>query len=123
MFFTSFGSLYSVDVKVSDDVQKTIDDVVGILNQVAVEKAETDKNKDIINLVLKVVPIGLSIGVLALTFMDQLFWEDAVSLLGIAVLALSIKNFCEKSAIPFAIPQMISNTNEDRVIFALIELL
>ena len=46
MFFTSFGSLYSVDVKVSDDVQKTIDDVVGILNQVAVEKAETVPSED-----------------------------------------------------------------------------
>ena len=41
MLFMSFGSLYSVDVKVSPDVQQMIDDVVDILNEVAVEKAET----------------------------------------------------------------------------------
>lgn len=40
MFFTSFGSLYSVDVKVSHDAQRAIDDVVDILNEVAVEKSE-----------------------------------------------------------------------------------
>ena len=64
-----------------------------LLQTNTVDKAANDKNKDIVNLVLKVLPIGLSIGVLVLTFMNQLTCEDAVSLLGIAVLALSVKDF------------------------------
>ena len=42
----SFGSLYSVDVKVSPDVQEKIDDIVDVLNKVAVEKPEASESTD-----------------------------------------------------------------------------
>lgn len=67
-----------------------------LLQASTAEKVDSDEKKDIIDLVLKVLPLGLSIGIIALTFIDQLYWEDAVSLLGIAVLALSVKGFREK---------------------------
>lgn len=40
MLFMSFGSLYSVEVKATREVKMTIDDVVDLLNEIAVEKVE-----------------------------------------------------------------------------------
>lgn len=57
---------------------------------------ENDKKEDISDMLLKVIPLALSIGVTVLVTIDQIYWEDAVSLLGLAVLALSVKAFREK---------------------------
>ena len=59
--------------KLAEILEVSVDE---LLQASTVEKVETDKNKDIINLVLKIVPIGLSIGVLVLAFMDQLLWKE-----------------------------------------------
>ena len=40
MLFMSFGSLYSVEVKATREVKMTIDDMVDLLNEIAVEKVE-----------------------------------------------------------------------------------
>ena len=58
--------------------------------------SKNKETKDIIDLVLKAVPLGLGIGVAILATFDQLPLKDAVSLLAIAVVALSIRNFREK---------------------------
>ena len=47
-------------------------------------------------MVLKAIPLAMSVAVITLTFVDQLYWEDAATLLAIAVLSFSIKNFREK---------------------------
>lgn len=60
------------------------------------EVSKNKETKDIIDLVLKAVPLGLGIGVAILATFDQLPLKDAVSLLAIAVVALSIRNFREK---------------------------
>ena len=57
---------------------------------------ENDKKENTSDLLLKVIPLALSIGVTVLAAIDQIYWEDAVSLLGLAVLALSVKAFREK---------------------------
>ena len=59
-------------------------------------KEENNKNKFDVDLVLKAIPLALSIAVTVLATIDQIYWEDAVSLLGLAVLALAVKNFREK---------------------------
>ena len=59
-------------------------------------KEENNKNKFDVDLVLKAIPLALSIAVTVLATIDQIHWEDAVSLLGLAVLALAVKNFREK---------------------------
>ena len=59
-------------------------------------KDETNKKEDIVDLVLKAVPLALGIGVALLVTFKQIQWEEAASLLAIAVVALSIKNFREK---------------------------
>ena len=59
-------------------------------------KDETNKKEDIVGLVLKAVPLALGIGVALLTTFKQIQWEEAASLLAIAVVALSIRNFREK---------------------------
>ena len=58
--------------------------------------SDNKENKDIVDLVLKAVPLGLGIGVAILTTFDQLPLKDAISLLSIAVVALSIRSFREK---------------------------
>ena len=58
--------------------------------------SDNKENKDIVDLVLKAVPLGLGIGVAILTTFDQLPLKDAISLLAIAVVALSIRSFREK---------------------------
>lgn len=57
---------------------------------------KNDGNKFSIDTVLKAVPLALGIGVTVLSAIDQIYWEDAASLLGIAVIALSIRAFREK---------------------------
>ena len=59
-------------------------------------KAEPGEKKDTFDMVLKAVPLAMSVAVIILTFVDQLYWEDAVSLLGLAVLAIAVRNFREK---------------------------
>ena len=66
-----------------------------LLQANAFEKEGKEKN-DVVDLVLKAVPLGLGIGVALLTTFDQLPPKDAISLLAIAVVALSIRNFREK---------------------------
>lgn len=58
--------------------------------------SESKETKDIVDLVLKAVPLGLGIGVALLTTFNQLQWNEAVSLLAIAVVALSSGNFRKK---------------------------
>ena len=58
--------------------------------------SDSKENKDIVDLVLKAVPLGLGIGVAILTTFDQLPLKDAISLLAIAVVALSIRSFRKK---------------------------
>ena len=57
---------------------------------------KNDENKFSIDTVLKAVPLALGIGVTVLSAIDQIYWEDAANLLGIAVIALSIRAFREK---------------------------
>ena len=59
-------------------------------------KDETNKKEDIVDLVLKAVPLALGIGVALLVTFKQIQWEEAASLLAIAVVALSARNFREK---------------------------
>ena len=59
-------------------------------------KAEHDEKKDAFDMVLKAIPLAMSVAVIILTLVDQLYWEDAVSLLGLAVLAIAVRNFREK---------------------------
>ena len=67
-----------------------------LLQSNAAGKEENNENKFTVDLVLKAIPLALSIGVTVLTAIDQIYWEDAVSLLGIGLLALSIRAFREK---------------------------
>lgn len=66
------------------------------LLQASTAPKENSKEKDVIDMVLKAIPLALSIAVTVLATIDQIHWEDAVSLLGLAVLALAVKNFREK---------------------------
>lgn len=66
------------------------------LLQASTTPKENSKEKDVIDMVLKAIPLALSIAVTVLATIDQIYWEDAVSLLGLAVLALAVKNFREK---------------------------
>ena len=59
-------------------------------------KDETNKKEDIVDLVLKAVPLALGIGVALLVTFKQIQWEEAASLLAIAVVALSARNYREK---------------------------
>ncbi|MBQ3530582.1 MAG: helix-turn-helix transcriptional regulator [Oscillospiraceae bacterium] len=57
---------------------------------------ENNKKEDTSDMLLKVIPLALSIGVTVLTAINQIYWKDAVSLLGLAVLAIAVRNFREK---------------------------
>ncbi len=59
------------------------------------ENTDGEKNSNS-DLVLKAIPLALSIGVTVLAAIDRINWNDAASLLGIAVLTLSIRAFREK---------------------------
>ncbi len=67
-----------------------------LLQSSTVSNKENGENKFTVDLVLKAIPLALSIGVTVLAAIDQIYWEDAVSLLGIGLLALSIRAFREK---------------------------
>ncbi|MBQ4643687.1 MAG: helix-turn-helix transcriptional regulator [Oscillospiraceae bacterium] len=67
-----------------------------LLQASTANKEEPDESRLTIDLVLKAIPLALGIGVTVLTAIDQIYWEDAVSLLGIAVLAIAVRNFREK---------------------------
>ena len=57
---------------------------------------KSTEKENILDLVLKAVPLALGIGVLALGFMKQLSCEEALPLLALGLLALSIRNFMQK---------------------------
>ena len=78
--------------KLAEILGVSVDELLQANNAVSDNK----ENKDIIDLVLKAVPLGLGIGVAILTTFDQLPLKDAISLLSIAVVALSIRSFREK---------------------------
>ena len=78
--------------KLAEILGVSVDELLQANNAVSDNK----ENKDIVDLVLKAVPLGLGIGVAILTTFDQLPLKDAISLLAIAVVALSIRNFREK---------------------------
>ena len=78
--------------KLAEILGVSVDELLQANNAVSDNK----ENKDIVDLVLKAVPLGLGIGVALLTTFDQLPLKDAISLLSIAVVALSIRNFREK---------------------------
>lgn len=59
-------------------------------------KAEQGEKKDTFDMVLKAIPLAMSVAVIILTLVDQLYWEDAAAFLAIAVLSFSIRNFREK---------------------------
>lgn len=59
------------------------------------EKTEIEKN-DIPDTVLRAVPLALGVAVTVLTAMKAIAPLEALSLLGIAVTALAIRNFREK---------------------------
>ena len=67
-----------------------------LLQASTANKEEHGESKLSTDLVLKAIPLALSIGVTVLTAIDQIYWEDAVSLLGLAVLAIAVRNFREK---------------------------
>ena len=78
--------------KLAEILGVSVDELLQANNAVSDNK----ENKDIVDLVLKAVPLGLGIGVAILTTFDQLPLKDAISLLSIAVVALSIRSFREK---------------------------
>ena len=78
--------------KLAEILGVSVDELLQANNAVSDNK----ENKDIVDLVLKAVPLGLGIGVAILTTFDQLPLKDALSLLAIAVVALSIRSFREK---------------------------
>lgn len=78
--------------KLAEMLEVSVDE---LLQSSAVSKEET-KNEDILGLVLKAIPLAMSVAVIVLTLIDQLYWEDAAGLLGVGVLALAIKAFRDK---------------------------
>ena len=78
--------------KLAEILEVSVDE---LLQSSAVSKEET-KNEDILGLVLKAIPLAMSVAVIVLTLVDQLYWEDAAGLLGVGVLALAIKAFRDK---------------------------
>ena len=80
--------------KLAEILGVSVDELLQANNAVSDNK----ENKDIVDLVLKAVPLGLGIGVAILTTFDQLPLKDAISLLAIAVVALSIRSFRKKKS-------------------------
>ncbi len=79
--------------KLAEILEVSVDE---LLQANANAKAEHGEKNDTFDMVLKAIPLALSIGVTVLTTIDQIYWEDAVSLLGLAVLAIAVRNFREK---------------------------
>ncbi|MBR3611102.1 MAG: helix-turn-helix transcriptional regulator [Oscillospiraceae bacterium] len=67
-----------------------------LLQANASAKSDQGEKKDTLDMVLKAIPLAMSVAVIILTFVDQLYWEDAATLLAIAVLSFSIRSFREK---------------------------
>ena len=84
------------DINTSPKLAEILGVSVDELLQASTTPKENSKEKDVIDMVLKAIPLALSIAVTVLATIDQIYWEDAVSLLGLAVLALAVKNFREK---------------------------
>ena len=78
--------------KLAELLGVSVDELLKANNAISEDK----ETKDIVDLVLKAVPLGLGIGVALLAAFNQIQWNEAVSLLAIAVLALSARNFREK---------------------------
>ena len=78
--------------KLAELLGVSVDELLKVNNAIS----ENKETKDIVDLVLKAVPLGLGIGVAILASFNQLQWNEAVSLLAIAVVALSARNFREK---------------------------
>ncbi len=84
------------DINTFPKLAEILDVSVDELLQANSLKDETNKKEDIVDLVLKAVPLALGIGVALLVTFKQIQWEEAASLLAIAVVALSARNFREK---------------------------
>jgi transcriptional regulator with XRE-family HTH domain len=78
--------------KLAEILEVSVDELLKANNAISEDK----ETKDIVDLVLKAVPLGLGIGVALLAAFNQIQWNEAVSLLAIAVVALSARNFREK---------------------------
>ena len=78
--------------KLAEILEVSVDELL----QANSPKEEKKEKEDIVGLVLKAVPLALGVAVAVLSSFGQLDWNDAAGLLGIAVVALSIKNFREK---------------------------
>lgn len=66
-----------------------------LLQSSQINKSE-DSKKDIVDIILKGVPLAMGIAVIVLTVMGQLYWEDAAGLLGVGLLSIAIRAFREK---------------------------
>jgi transcriptional regulator with XRE-family HTH domain len=78
--------------KLAEILEVSVDELL----QANSPKEEKKEKEDIVGLVLKAVPLALGVAVAVLSSFGQIDWNDAAGLLGIAVVALSIKNFREK---------------------------
>lgn len=79
--------------KLAEILEVSVDE---LLQANANAKAEHGEKNGPFDMVLKAIPLAMSVAVIILTLVDQLYWEDAATLLAIAVLSFSIKNFREK---------------------------
>ncbi len=77
--------------KLAEILEVSVDELL----QANASEAKKEK-EDIVGLVLKAVPLAIGVAVAVLSSFGQINWEDAAGLLGIAVIALSIRNFREK---------------------------
>lgn len=66
----------------------SVDELMQIQNHSA-----TDDKEDILSLILKAVPLAMGIGILVLSFLNQLTTQDAISMIAIAIVALSLLQF------------------------------
>jgi transcriptional regulator with XRE-family HTH domain len=78
--------------KLAEILEVSVDELL----QANSPKEEKKEKEDIVGLVLKAVPLALGVAVAVLSSFGQIDWNGAAGLLGIAVVALSIKNFREK---------------------------
>ena len=78
--------------KLAEILEVSVDELL----QANSPKEEKKEKEDIVGLVLKAVPLALGVAVAVLSSFGQIDCNDAAGLLGIAVVALSIKNFREK---------------------------
>lgn len=79
--------------KLAEILEVSVDE---LLQANANAKAEHGEKNDTFDMVLKAIPLAMSVAVIVLTLIDQLYWEDAAGLLGVGVLALAIKAFRDK---------------------------